>query len=172
MKILETKRLILRVLSAADADMILRLLNQADFLTNIGDKGVRNFQDACEYIEQGPVAMQQALGFSLYCCQLKTTGEAIGMSGLIKRDGVEHPEVGFSFLSEYQRQGYGKESVSAVINYARDELLLKKLNAICNPDNKGSIALLTSQKFEEIGLVSVPNIDEDVLLFERFLGQE
>ena len=170
MKVLETQRLILRVLNAADADMILRLLNQPDFIANIGDKGVRDFQGACQYIEQGPIAMQQTLGFSLYCCQLKSTGEAIGMSGLIKREGVEHPEVGYSFLSQFQRQGFGKESVAAVIEYAHEKLGLKQLNAICNPDNVASIALLHGQLFNEVGMVSVPNIENDVLLLERFLG--
>ncbi|WP_448550469.1 GNAT family N-acetyltransferase [Thalassotalea fusca] len=170
MKILETDRLVLRVLSPADADMIITLLNQPDFIQNIGDKGVRDFESACEYIETGPIAMQQALGFSLYCCQLKSSGEPIGMSGLIKREGVEYPEVGYSFLSQYQRKGYGKESVAAVIEYARSQLALKCLNAICNPSNSASIALLEGQQFKKKGLVSVPNIDQEVVLFERFLN--
>ena len=42
MIILETERLLIRHLSADDAEFVVELLNQPSFIQYIGDKGVRN----------------------------------------------------------------------------------------------------------------------------------
>ena len=43
---LETERLLLRPFTTDDAPFILTLLNEPSFLQNIGDKKVRNLEDA------------------------------------------------------------------------------------------------------------------------------
>ena len=48
--IVETKRLILRKITIEDAEFIFRLVNEPSFVTNIGDKGVRNLDDAERFI--------------------------------------------------------------------------------------------------------------------------
>ncbi|MEA3173406.1 MAG: hypothetical protein QOF42_817, partial [Gammaproteobacteria bacterium] len=55
MTAINSPRLILRELNPDDAPFILELLNEADFLRFIGDKGVRNLAGAREYIRKGPV---------------------------------------------------------------------------------------------------------------------
>jgi hypothetical protein len=70
MQICQSQRLVLRTLNEGDASMILQLLNEKSFIDNIGDKGVRDTEGALRYINTGPLAMQKALGYSLYCCQL------------------------------------------------------------------------------------------------------
>jgi [ribosomal protein S5]-alanine N-acetyltransferase len=145
--ILETKRLILRLLADSDQHMILQLLNEPTFIENIGDKEVRNLVDALNYISTGPLAMQKSLGFSLYCCELKSTGVPIGLSGLIKRKGIKHPEIGFAFLTKHCKKGYGFESSNAVVEYAKNVLQIETLQAICNPNNIASSRLLTKLGF-------------------------
>ena len=166
MEITRTKRLLIRLLTADDAAMILQLLNEPAFLTNIGDKGVSTLNEALNYINTGPLAMQKSLGFSLYCCQLLSTGQAIGLSGLIKREGVEQPEVGFAFLNRFCGQGYGYESAAAVIKHAKTRLGLKQLQAICNRDNQASIGLLTKLGFVYQQDIFLPGEVEKIKLFE------
>src|SRR5207302_388951 len=67
----ETPRLRLRPLADADAPFILELLNDPDFLSNVGDRGVRNLQDARRYIEAGPAAGHRRHGFGLCAVALK-----------------------------------------------------------------------------------------------------
>lgn len=167
MIILETERLILRLLTKNDQQMILTLLNEPSFIQNIGDKNVRSLTDAWEYISNGPLAMQNSLGFSLYCCELKNSGEVIGLSGLIKRQGIAHPEIGFAFLNKYCQKGYGFESAKAVLNYASKALKLNTLQAICNPDNHASSVLLTKLGFTLKKQISLEQISQKVNLFER-----
>ena len=64
--VLETERLLLRQLSAEDADFILELLNEPSFIRNIGDRGVRTIDGAISYILNGPVASYAKNGFGLY----------------------------------------------------------------------------------------------------------
>jgi len=157
----------MRLLTDDDALMILKLLNEPSFLKNIGDKEVKNLESAKKYIKEGPLHIQRTLGFSMYCCQLKSTGEAIGLSGLIKRTGIEHPEIGFAFLSEYCQQGYGFESAKAAIKHASQELFISKLQAICNPDNNASIALLEKLNFNFIKQLLLPEVGCTINLYER-----
>ena len=170
MIILKTERLILRLLEKNDKSMIQALLNQASFIENIGDKGVRDLDGALHYISTGPLAMQKALGFSLYCCELKSTGETIGLSGLIKRDEITHPEIGFAFLSKFFRQGFGFESVSSVINYAKNTLGIEVLQAICNPSNKPSINLLSKTGFVFQKKVMLDSAGDEINLYEKVLA--
>ena len=147
MTVLETERLVLRRLSADDAEFILELLNQPSFLRYIGDKGVRNTEDAILYIQTGPVASYDRFGFGLYLVELKDSGVSIGMCGLIKRDSLPDVDVGFAFLPDYWSRGYAFEATAAVMKYGRQVLGLGRIVAITSLDNAASIKLL-----EKIGL--------------------
>ncbi len=147
MTIIETKRLVLRRLSPDDAEFIVELLNQPSFLRYIGDKEVRNNTDAVRYIQNGPVASYEQLGFGLYLVELKDTGVPIGMCGLLKRDSLPDVDVGFAFLPSYWSQGYAFESAAAVMTYGRQVLGLRRIVAITSIDNDASIRLL-----EKLGL--------------------
>ncbi len=147
MNVVETERLALRKLALDDADFILTLLNDPAFLHFIGDKNVRNLEDARRYLLQGPLDSYERLGFGLYLVALKATDTPMGICGLIKRDALADVDIGFAFLPEFRLQGYAFEAAIAVKEYARRELGLKCLLAITNPDNAGSIRVL-----EKLGL--------------------
>ena len=147
LEILETERLLLRQLSAEDAEFILALVNEPAFIQNIGDRGVRTLDDARSYILKGPVASYARNGFGLYLVVLKETNESIGMCGLVKRDGLDDVDIGYAFLPKFWSKGYAVESASAVKAYAKDVVGLKRMVAITTPANKASIRVL-----EKIGL--------------------
>ena len=147
MSVLTTERLNLRRLTGDDAAFILELLNDPSFIKNIGDRGVRSVADARRYISDGPLASYEKHGFGLYLVELKESGEAIGICGLVKRDSLADADVGFAFLPRYRAKGYAYESAAAVKAYAFEVLGLKRMVAITNPNNAGSIRVL-----EKIGL--------------------
>jgi RimJ/RimL family protein N-acetyltransferase len=149
-RVLETDRLILRLLVTDDAPFILQLVNDPDWLRYIGDKGVRNLDDARAYIENGPMAMYERVGFGLFCVELKAGGTPIGMCGLIKRDTLPDVDIGFAFLPQFRAHGYGREAARATLDYGRDVVGLKRIIAITSPDNDASGRLLeaTGLRFE------------------------
>ena len=147
MTLLETTRLSLRQLTNDDALFILELLNEPSFIQNIGDRNVRTIEDARAYILNGPVTSYEKNGFGLYLIVLKETNECIGMCGLIKRDRLEDVDIGYALLPKFWSKGYAVEAARAVKEYAKDVIGLKRLVAIVDPANEGSIRVL-----EKIGL--------------------
>jgi len=165
LKVLETDRLILRRLSADDAEFILQLLNEPSFLRFIGDKGVRTLQGARDYILNGPVDMYNRLGFGLYLTELKEGGVPIGVCGLIKRDALEDVDIGFAFLPRFWARGYAYESASAVMTYGKDVLGLKRIVAITSPDNHASAKLLEKLGLQFERMIRLSENAEEVRLF-------
>jgi RimJ/RimL family protein N-acetyltransferase len=162
---LETERLILRRLTAADAEFVMELVNEPAFIRNIGDKGVRNLQDAVGYITSGPIASYAQHGFGLYRVELKDSGVLVGMCGLLKRDTLEHPDIGFAFLKRHWGQGYAYESASAVMRYAREVLGLPRIVAITAPDNEGSRRVLEKIGMRLEKMIDVPGYDQPSRFF-------
>ncbi|SHF04073.1 Protein N-acetyltransferase, RimJ/RimL family [Microbulbifer donghaiensis] len=160
---LETPRLVLSELTEKDAPLMLAVLNDPDFLRNVGDRGVRTEADARRYIVDGPMAMYRQYGFGMYKVELKDS-KAIGLCGLVKRDGLDDVDIGFAFLPQYRSQGYALEAAQAVMHYGQAEIGLKRIVAIALPDNVPSVRLL-----EKIGLqpekrITLPNSSEELLL--------
>ncbi|MCU1285243.1 MAG: Protein N-acetyltransferase, RimJ/RimL family [Acidobacteriales bacterium] len=151
MIVVETERLVLRRMVTDDAEFILGLLNEPSFLKYIGDKGVRTLADAREYISSGPIASYLRFGHGLYLVLLKATGVPIGICGLLKRETLKDPDIGFAFLPQYCGQGYAMESAAAVMRYGQSALRMTRIVAITSPGNEASIKLLEKlgMKYEE-----------------------
>ena len=147
MIVTETERSILRELKISDAPFILALLNEPSFLRYIGDKKVRTIQDAEQYILNGPVASYERQGFGLCAVELKESHTPIGICGLLKRDELPDPDIGFAFLPDFWNQGFAFESAAAVLQDARERLNLHRILAITNQDNEPSIKLLQKLGF-------------------------
>jgi RimJ/RimL family protein N-acetyltransferase len=137
-----TARLTLRHFTTDDAAFIVQLLNDADFIRYIADRGVRTLDDARNYIRNTPLASYARHGFGLYAVQLKSSGEVIGMCGLIKRDTLPDVDIGYAFLPQYRGQGYALEAAQATLQHARDDIGLSRLIAIVDPMNEASVRLL------------------------------
>ncbi|MDX1546742.1 MAG: GNAT family N-acetyltransferase [Rhodothermales bacterium] len=145
--ILETERLVLGTLTPEDEAFILDLLNQPSFLRFIGDRGVRTRADARAYIQNGPLQSYARHGFGLYRVALKGGASPIGICGLLKRDSLEHPDLGFAFLPAYWSKGYASEAARAVLGFARETLGLHRILAITSVENEASMALLRKLGF-------------------------
>lgn len=142
MIVLQTERLQLAHLNDADAPFILELLNDPDWLLHIGDRGVRNLDDARAYIANGPGAMIARHGHGLYRVDRRADGAKLGLCGLIKRDSLPDVDLGYAFLPAARGQGYALEAAAAALAQARDLLRLPRLLAITAPANSASARLL------------------------------
>jgi len=143
MKVLETDRLILRYLSTGDAEFVLELLTEPSFIRYIGDKQVRTLDDARAYVLEGPARSYETYGFGLNLVELKPDRTPIGICGLLKRDTLPDPDIGFAFLPSYWNRGYAFEAAAAVMKHARENLGVDRVLAITTPDNEASARLLT-----------------------------
>ena len=163
---LRSDRLRLRALVAADAPFILELVNEPSWLRFIGDRGVRNLDDARAYIANGPQASYARHGFGLYLVERTADAESLGLCGLLKRDALEAADIGFAFSPRHWGQGYAGEAARAVLADARERLGLARVLAITNPDNVASIGLLEKIGFRFQHLFRLPGEQTEVKLFE------
>lgn len=146
-EVMETQRLLLRQFMPADASIILRLLNEPSFVENVGDRHIRTIDEATAYLAAGPIASYEEHGHGLYLVILKSTGEPIGMCGLLKRTQFADADVGYALFPEFWRRGFAEESVSAVIDYGRRKLGMNRIIAIVAPHNSPSTMLLQKLGF-------------------------
>ena len=170
MQIAETNRLLLSKISTQDAPFILELMNSPGWLKYIGDRHVRTIEEAATYIEQNQLKCYETHGFGYYKLQVKAEQlKSIGTCGLLKRDKLDHVDIGFSLLPEYHEKGYGFEATSAIMQLAKEVFHIKTVCAITLPENKPSIHLI-----EKLGLTYQKKVkpfddDEELLLFVKDL---
>lgn len=156
--IFETERLVLDELTVGrDEAFILKLLNEPGFLDNIGDRGVRDLAGAAGYIEKGPAASYAANGFGLWRVTEKATGEPVGLCGLVKRDGLDDPDVGYAFLETSWGRGYAEEGARATLAHGRKVLGIGRIVGITKPDNLGSQRVLIKIGLRAEGTVTLPD---------------
>jgi RimJ/RimL family protein N-acetyltransferase len=164
--ILQTERLKLRQFTLDDTDFIIDLLNSPGWLQYIGNRNVKTEEQAINYLKNGPIKSYNQNGFGLSMV-VTNDGNPIGMCGIIKRDNLEHPDIGFAFLPEHTGHGYAFEIAEATLDYAKHHLNFSTVLAITLPGNSKSIRLL-----EKIGLRLVKsfrpqNENEDLLLYSN-----
>ncbi|GLH71993.1 N-acetyltransferase [Geothrix limicola] len=169
MTLIQTKRLTIRLLALEDAPFILRLLNEPSFIENIGDKDVRTLAQAENYLSQGPLTSYAAHGHGLWMVQHRTTGNPMGMCGLIKRDTLPELDLGYALVPEFWGLGYGREAAAACLDWGRNTLGLEGILAIVSPGNAASTRLLESLDFRFTGRKEMAPGNE-VLVYRRSLS--
>jgi RimJ/RimL family protein N-acetyltransferase len=165
MIVCETPRLRLRHLTPHDAGFMLELLNEPEFIRNIGDREIRTLEEARRYIGSSTVTGYEKFGFGLYLVELRENATPIGVCGLLKRDYLDDVDVGFALRESFHNQGYAFEAAGAVMRYGQEVLGLGRIVAITSPDNHASIKLLRRLGLEFERNIRVPDMARDTSLF-------
>lgn len=164
--IAKTSRLKLEKLALTDAPFVLKLVNEPGWIRFIGDRGIRNLEDAEAYIVTGPQKSYADHGFGLFKVSL-LDGTPIGMCGLLQRSYLEHPDIGFAFLADYTGQGFALEAAIATMKYAKNVLGQKTIMATTLPENERSISLLEKLGLHFIKLTKTSLDGPEVKLFSN-----
>ena len=83
----------------------------------------------------------------------------------IKRPTLDDVDIGYAYLPRYWSKGYAVEAASAVKQYAQDVIGLKRLVAIVDPLNLGSICVLEKIGFTFEKMVKLSADDIELKLF-------
>jgi RimJ/RimL family protein N-acetyltransferase len=84
----------------------------------------------------------QKHGFGLWCVEEKMTLSPVGLCGLLQRDFLDAPDLGYAILSSFHGKGYATEAASATLQFAANSLNINTILAFTTPDNHRSIAVL------------------------------
>jgi RimJ/RimL family protein N-acetyltransferase len=163
--LLETQRLVIRELTLEDAPFFFELVNDPDWIRFIGDRNVQTVDDAKDYLQNRIFKSYEESGFGFYAVVLKSSNEVMGISGFVKRDELEHVDVGFAFLPKGRGKGYAFESTEALMNYGVKTFNFQKVLAIANNDNEPSHHLLKKLGFTFEKYVKLHDEEDEISLF-------
>lgn len=143
----ESERLSLREIREEDAPFILEVLTDADFIANVGDRGVHDLAAAHRYITDNVLASYRSHGLGLCLVSLRASAEPLGICGLLRRDTHPDVEIGFAFVPRARGSGYAMEAARATMAFARESLGLTRVVALTAPHNRRAIQLLEALGF-------------------------
>ena len=150
-KIAETKRLIIREQTMEDIDALYEIYADPEislYTENLYEDKDEERKYLREYIDN----QYKYYEYGIWALVDKKSGALIGRAGLSLREGFHNLELGFVIGKKYQRQGYGYEACSKIIDYAFNELSENKLMALCHRKNKASLGLLKKLGFKAAGV--------------------
>ncbi|MHB1279032.1 MAG: GNAT family N-acetyltransferase [Bacteroidia bacterium] len=159
--LLSTERLHLRLAGPEDAAFLLELMNGPDWIKNIGNRQIHTLTDAQTYIETKFYAYQPGLGGS-YLIELQQTGLVIGTCGIYEREYLDIPDIGYSLLPAYYKQGFAFEAAQALLRHARSNWGIGRISGMVIPSNLPSIRLLEKLGLKYESPIEIPN-DPEVL---------
>lgn len=139
-EILTTKRCAVRETTVEDVDSFYRIYAEPSVTEYMEDL----FADRDEEIAYTKEYMEKVYafyGYGMWTVLEKESGAVIGRAGISWREGYDLPELGFVFGVPWQGQGYAFEVCSAILDYAREELLMEKVQALVRPGNERSFRL-------------------------------
>jgi [ribosomal protein S5]-alanine N-acetyltransferase len=134
---ISTERLWLKELVIENHEFIRELVNTQGWLTFIGDRKVHSAEDSVNYIQK----IRSMPNTYYWVVHLADSQLPVGIITFMKREYLEHFDLGFAFLPTYQSNCYAYEAASAVaghLHHAGYTIIL----ATTLPDNQRSIGLL------------------------------
>jgi [ribosomal protein S5]-alanine N-acetyltransferase len=169
MLVATTTRLHIRHALPDDASFILELLNTPGWLRFIGNRNIATLDDAMGYLQERVFASYEQFGHGLNTITL-LDGTPVGLSGILKRDSLPLPDIGFAFLPQYNGKGYAYESATAILQDAHTRLGYTQMAAITDQDNVPSINLLKKLGFALEKLIQLPGESIELNYFVKGLG--
>ncbi|KIO78498.1 hypothetical protein TH53_03405 [Pedobacter lusitanus] len=140
---MNTPRLLLSTVTVNDADFILELLNTPGWLKFIGDRNVKTIEDASNYI----LKITGGPGTNYFLVKLRDQQIPVGVITFMKRDYLDHHDIGFAFHPDHAGKGYAYEAAKGVLDQLKKDPSHTYIKATVLKDNKRSIQLL-----ERLGL--------------------
>jgi RimJ/RimL family protein N-acetyltransferase len=83
----------------------------------------------------------------------------------LKREVLDHVDIGYALLPRYWSKGYALEAVKRTIEYVKNSLGLDRLAAIVNEDNESSIRLLEKLGFRFEKMIRLNDEVAEIQLF-------
>jgi ribosomal-protein-alanine N-acetyltransferase len=143
----QTSRLLVRKVAVSDNEFFFKLVNSPGWLKFIGNRNVNSSEDAVHYINK----IQNTANLTYGVVTMIDTRQTIGIISFIKRDYLEHFDIGFAFLPEFMGKGYAFEAANGLFSSIAKKPEYQIIQAVTIPGNNSSIKLLTKlgMRFEK-----------------------
>ncbi len=141
---LETERLILRLLDERDVDAIHQMRSDANVMRFIREPQSR--EESANWVEL--VSSRWADEKIGFCAMIERSSEKfIGWCGLWQLKETGEIEVGYAVGKSFWGKGYATEAATRFLDFAFEKLQLEKVVAVTRPENAASRRVM-----EKIGM--------------------
>ena len=146
--ILKTQRLLLRQVSANDAEAILSLRSNDEVMKYIPRPYLKSKEDALELIAMFDDKIENGIGINWGIYFLDEPEKLIGIIGYYRMKPEHYrAEVGYMIFPKHNGKGIVSEALQKVIEYGFKEMKLHSIEAVLDPENKGSEKVLLKNGF-------------------------
>jgi [ribosomal protein S5]-alanine N-acetyltransferase len=162
--VLTSERLVLRQLQVEDVDAIFKLRSNPAVMRYINRPLTRTKEDAMEWYEIVVTRLKNNEGIT-WCMALKEdVRKKIGNIGLWRIEKENYrAELGYMIEPEYQGRSLTTEAIGIVIDYGFNTMKLHSIEAIIDPQNIASAAVL-----QKTGFILEATLKENVFFNGRF----
>jgi len=135
---IETERLLIRSLEIADASPLAAIWSDLNVTQHMG--GPRDSADIRLDLEEEARTGTQA-EIALWPVVEKASGRVIGHCGFLEKDVDDRSETELIYILALDSwgQGYATEAASALRDYAFEQLGLRRIIALIDPENSASV---------------------------------
>ncbi|PVX47337.1 ribosomal-protein-alanine N-acetyltransferase [Flavobacterium sp. 103] len=145
---LETKRLSLRQVKANDADAILSLRSNDEVMKYIPRPYLKTKEDALQLIAMFDDKIESGIGINWGIYFLEEPEKLLGIIGYYRMKPEHYrAEVGYMLFPEYNGKGIVSEALQRVVEYGFKDMKLHSIEAVLDPENKGSEKVLIKNGF-------------------------
>jgi ribosomal-protein-alanine N-acetyltransferase len=143
--VLETERLVLRLLTMADLDHLAALYRDPAVRRYFPD-GTLTYEQTREELQWTIAVHYVRYGFGLWATILKETGAFIGRCGLLSAEIDGRPEVEVAYLLDkaHWGRGLGAEAARGIVDHAFASLPVDRLISMFEPANHASRGVATA----------------------------
>ncbi len=146
---LESKRLLLRKLTLADAPDVQLIRSDEKVMNYMDSEKHMTIQYSENFISENLKMYEQKKGIFWGLIE-KTSGKFIGDFAYWKIDTKNsRAEIGFSLKPEFWGKGFMKEAMIQIIDFGFNDLKLHSIEANINPGNENSRGILTKLGFKK-----------------------
>ncbi|MFC4729917.1 GNAT family N-acetyltransferase [Coralloluteibacterium thermophilus] len=142
MDILHTERLLLRRFTPHDARAYRPLVSDPRVLRHTGEAPIEDVESVRRLLLERPIRDYAVHGFGRLACIEKDSGHLIGFCGLKRLEDLGEIDIGYRFIPACWGKGYATEAATAVIRQHVDRFGPRRIVALVDPANAGSVRVL------------------------------
>lgn len=152
MKILETRRLILRTWRLNDAPELFEICADAEVMKYLGTgKPYETIEQANEFLRWA-IDYQKENNFCRWAVILKENREIVGSCGFARPHGTTEIELGYLLARKFWAMGLATEAANASLKYGFENLNFREIIAMTDLENVASQKVLEKIGFAQRGI--------------------
>jgi ribosomal-protein-alanine N-acetyltransferase len=150
MPMLETERLILRALSADEANSLHRISNEPNVRLYLWDGEAISEATIKSLIDQSNrMFSEEKIG--LFGVRVRGREDLLGFCGFVRLEGMEEPELWYELTQKVWGRGIATEAARACVRYAFEEVGMERVIAGADAPNTASLRVIEKLGMKYLG---------------------